>query len=500
VAVSPTKIDPIRALRNRQLFGGLREFRDLSSWAGWITWLKCVFGYRLQPDEMVLYQKCTGRSYLPEDGFKELATICGRRAGKSKVAALVGVIIGCFFDFTEYLSTGERPLVLILGKDRQQAAVVFNYVAGMIRAIPALNALVLSEKTDEIELSTGTTICVKTNDFRTVRGVTVCCFIGDEVAYWNFESDSANPDVEILRAVRPSMATIPNARLILISTGYAMQGVLYDLHRQHFGKDDSPVLVWQSDTRTMNPNISQAFIDEQIELDPEAGRSEWGGLFREDISQAFHSELIEQCVVPNRIELPPVKGVAYRSFDDPCGGRQDFWAKAIAHREKDKVILDYVRVWPPSMSVHEIAGESAEIGKLYGCLSTTGDNFAGSWPKEAFATHGVTYEKCERSKSDLYLSIVPLLSAKRVELLDNDRMRKEFRRLERKRGRGGKDMIQDNGRHDDLANSIAGVIDCCMSGGSTGELWAGGETVASQILAGTGHEDVFLNVGKTFDW
>jgi hypothetical protein len=37
----------------------------------------------------------------------------------------------------------------------------------------------------------------------------------------------------------------------------------------------------------MNPRISQEFIDEQIELDPEAGRSEWGGLFREDSRWRF---------------------------------------------------------------------------------------------------------------------------------------------------------------------------------------------------------------------
>jgi len=42
-------------------------------------------------------------------------------------------------------------------------------------------------------------------------------------------------------------------------------------------------------------------------------------------------------------------------------------------------------------------------------------------------------------------------------------MVKEFRRLERKRGRGGKDAIQDGGRHDDLANAIAGAINVIMS-------------------------------------
>jgi hypothetical protein len=107
-----------------------------------------------------------------------------------------------------------------------------------------------------------------------VRGSTVVCAVCDEVAFEISIPIRPNPDTEVLRAVRPAMATIPNAKLILISTGYAMADALHDLQRQHYGKNDSRVLIWQSDTRTMNPNISHEFIDEQIELDPEAGRSE----------------------------------------------------------------------------------------------------------------------------------------------------------------------------------------------------------------------------------
>jgi hypothetical protein len=76
----------------------------------------------------------------------------------------------------------------------------------------------------------------------------------------------------------------------------------------------------------------------------------------------------------------------------------------------------------------------------------------------------VTYEQCEQSKSDLYLAAIPLMSSRRVELPTNDRMVKEFRRLERKRGRGGKDAIQDGGRHDDVANAIVGAIHLANTG------------------------------------
>jgi hypothetical protein len=451
----------VEAIEHPKIFRPL--FGDLSTWQGWIVFLKSIFGLPMNQGELELYRKCTSRINPPVGGFKEACAVVGRRGGKSRIGALIGVFIDCFYDFKPYLAAGEAGMILILARNRDQAGVVFGYVSGTMQAVPALKQMIVRQASDEIELSNGIVIKVATSDFRGVRGSTCVCVICDEVAYWNFDSDSANPDTEVLRAVRPAMATIPNAKLILISTGYAMAEALYDLHRQHYGKNDSRVLIWQAATRTMNPNISQEFVDEQIELDPEAGRSEWGGLFREDISQAFPFELIQSCIVPGRVELPRMANVAYRSFDDPMGGRGDSWAKCIAHREGDKVVIDLVRAWPPSVGVHDIAKESAEIGKLYGCKSTVGDNYAGDWPREAFLEHGVSYERCELSKSDLYLAAIPLMSSRRVELLNNDRMVKEFRRLERKRGRGGKDAVQDGGRHDDLVNAIAGAVQLVMA-------------------------------------
>src|SRR5262244_3585806 len=46
----------------------------------------------------------------------------------------------------------------------------------------------------------------------------------------------------------------------------------------------------------------------------------------------------------------------------------------------------------PSLVVHKIAKDSAAIGKLYGCKSTCGDNYAGEWPRETFLEHGIVCE------------------------------------------------------------------------------------------------------------
>jgi hypothetical protein len=83
---------------------------------------------------------------------------------------------------------------------------------------------------------------VVTASFRSVRGFTLVAALCDEIAFWQGE-DSATPDSEILAALRPAMATIPNSMLLCASSPYARRGALYDNHKAHFGKDGDSVLV-----------------------------------------------------------------------------------------------------------------------------------------------------------------------------------------------------------------------------------------------------------------
>jgi hypothetical protein len=48
---------------------------------------------------------------------------------------------------------------------------VFNYVAGLLRAIPPLYEMIEVERADEIELNNRVVIMVKTSDYRAIRGL-----------------------------------------------------------------------------------------------------------------------------------------------------------------------------------------------------------------------------------------------------------------------------------------------------------------------------------------
>jgi hypothetical protein len=396
----------------------------------------------------------------PVGGSKETYLIIGRRGGKSFISALVTCFIACFIDFNPFVTVGETLAVMCLAKDKDQARIVFRYVKAILNYVPALRSMIVDQRTDEIELTTGVTIMVKASDFGGVRGPTIACVIADEIAFW--PSQGANPDEEVLSAIRPAMATIPDAKLLCISTGYAQVGALYDAHKAHYGKDDDDVLVWQSDTASMNPTISQNFIDKEMAKDPDAGRAEWLGLFREDVTAAFPLEVIEACIVPGRLELPFSPHVhPYFAFVDPSGGRHDAFTLAAAHQmqDSDQIVLDAIRATRPPFDPAEVVKEYSQFLEAYGITGIVGDNYGGEWPKAEFAKHGITYDLSEKTKSELYLAAIPVFTSKRIHLLDIEKMKTEFRRLERRRGRSGKDSIDHPPRgSDDIANSVAGVI------------------------------------------
>ena len=445
----------VDAIRDTKLFRPL--FQELSTWRCWVVLLKALFALQMSPGEAKIYRKLTGRKSIPKEPFRELWAIVGRRGGKSFIMSIIAVYLALFRSFKQYLSPGERGVIQVIAADRAQARVIFRYISAILNSKPIFQQYIQNETKESIELSTGVDIEVATCSFRTIRGRTVVCAILDEIAFWRVEG--ANPDKEILAAIRPSMATIPNSLLLVISSPYARFGVLYEHHKDYYGKDDSEVLVWQAPTKLMNPTISGIFIAKERLKDPSAARAEWDAEFREDIESYVNRDVVEACVVMGRKELPPLPGVKYSAFVDPSGGSSDSMTLAIAHEDEGRRVLDAVRERKPPFSPDAVVEEFCTLLKQYRIGVVRGDRYAGQWPRERFSVHGISYEVADKPKSDIYQNFLPLLNSKQVELLDSDRLVNQIVSLERKTTRGGKDSIDHPpGGIDDLANACAGVL------------------------------------------
>jgi hypothetical protein len=114
-----------------------------------------------------------------------------------------------------------------------QAAQAFNFVSGIFATAPNLKDLRENETADTISLASGVDITIRPASFRTIRGITAVAVIADEIAFWRSD-DSANPDTEILRALRPALATT-GGLLAAISSPHAKRGELYATFKRHFG-------------------------------------------------------------------------------------------------------------------------------------------------------------------------------------------------------------------------------------------------------------------------
>lgn len=469
----------LSAIRDPKLFGPWIG-TSAGSWDAWRAFLATLFGLPLELDQEPIFRECTGRTSTPSAAFTEAWLVCGRRGGKSFMMALTAVYLAAFRSYAQYLAPGERATILIIATDRRQARTIFRYVRALLTEVPLLAALVERETSEEFDLTNRVTIEIGTSSYRAVRGRTIAAALCDEIAFWPTD-DSAEPDYAILDALRPAMATIPGAMLLCASSPYARRGALYDAHRRYFGQDAARVLVWQAPTWVMNPSVPQQVIDDAYERDPASAAAEFGAQFRSDVAAFVSREVVEAAVSPGVRERAPLSKLSYAAFVDPSGGASDSMTLAIAHREaasiyrdgkrivdedgkpvkadRSRVVLDAVRERKAPFSPESVVKEFADTLKDYGLSTVTGDRYAGEWPKEAFARHGIRYLPADKSKSELYVDMLPKLNSGEVELLDIPTLTNQLINLERRTSRGGRDSIDHApGAHDDVANAVAGVI------------------------------------------
>ena len=78
--------------------------------------------------------------------------------------------------------------------------------------------------------------------------------------------------------------------------------------------------------------------------------------------------------------------------------------------------------------------------------------------KESFARHSITLEPAEKTTSDFFLELLPMINSGLCRMVQNDRLINQLLSLERRTSRTGKDNVghpQGGNFHDDLATSVA---------------------------------------------
>jgi hypothetical protein len=448
---STTTID--QAIADTRLLGA--ALQPLATWQTWGVALKAAFGMALTDAEIKTFHSIAGNRAPPTRRLRELWAVCGRRSGKSRMAAAIAVYLALFGRYR--LSPGERGMCLVVAASVDQAKAVFEYIIGFLQSTSALRKEIATIRSTEVELRNGIIIAVHACSFRTVRGRTLVACVFDEAAFWRDES-SAAPDVEMYRAVRPALVTTAGM-LIGISTPYRKAGLLYQKHKQHFAVDGD-VLVVQGASEVFNPTLEAVALAEERAADPAAAVSEWDAQFRADLSAYLDDATVDRAIDYDRpLELPPREGVLYEAFTDAAAGGGDAYTFGIGHQDGDNHIADVVRGTHGAFDPQEVTRQYAELCRAYRIHTVTGDNYAKDWVQDAWRKNGIEYVRSPKVKADIYLEALPLFTRGLVRLPNLPRLVRELRLLERQTHRSGKDtVLHPRGEHDDHANVACGVL------------------------------------------
>ena len=459
ISRKPRQISILEAIADPMLFGP--HFKGEDTWSAWRTFLSALFVLPMTKEQLAIYQKHTGRQTPPTTPLQSAWLICGRRSGKSFVLSLVAVFLATLRDWRPYLGPAEVGTVMVVCAERRQARVIMRFVKGLLASTPMLRQLIVGERSESITLRNRVVIEVHTASFKTTRGYSIVAALLDELAFWPTDDDSAEPDYEIINAIRPGMATIPGAMLLCASSPYARKGALWDAHRKHFGRDGDPILVWQAATRHMNATVPQRVIDEAMDADPARANAEYMAQFRSDVEAFISREIVQACVSVGVYERPPLSGTIYRGFLDFAGGSgSDSMTLAIGHKDGSVVVIDALREVKPPFSPAFAITQFVSLLKAYRIYTVEGDAYGGEFAREPLRKHSISYVLTKKGKSELYAHhLLPMLNSGRVALLDDARALQQIVGLECHTARAGRDKIDHApGGHDDLANCIAGLV------------------------------------------
>ena len=329
---------------------------------------------------------------------------------------------------------------MIICVDRRQGRVIMRYCTGLLKSVPMLAQLIEAETRESVSLRNRIVIEVHTASFRSTRGYSIVCALVDEIAYLPTDEASSEPDIEILNAIRPGMATVPGAMRCAPRRRTRARARVA-------GTDPD-----------MNATVPQSYVDAHLAEDPERAApnirrssaliSRLLGLARG--GGGMRRQLLRADAGGGPVVLLP------RRSRWRFGGNS--FACAISHRDGNVVVVDLVRERRPPFMPSQVIEELIPLLKSYRIGKVTGDRWAGGFPPEAFQRGGIRYEAAKESKSDLYRTALPMLNSGRIVLPKNERLFNQLVSLERHVARGGHDVIDHpRDQHDDLANAAMGA-------------------------------------------
>lgn len=305
-----------------------------------------------------------------DSGKRQLVLSVGRRGGKSSNLCKLAVCEALYGDHA--VPAGDVAMVALVSAGTTDAKARLRTIAAMLRALRIKH----TQRKDDITLE-GRPVAFRVfaASIAACSGFTSCMVLADEVSKWKDKDTGANPSTEVLAAIRPTAATLPNARIVLSSSPMG----LTDAHHLAFELGDTAQqMVAHAPTWIANPTVTE---DQTHALEPHY--STWSREYAAEpqaaISAAFEVETIDRMFAVR----PPVDRKGPRILVlDPSSLKKDAFTFGIVgwNHGPDEILRDHdgqIRVTPwgePQRRANHVAIPSVltfdRIGEL---ASRSGD-------------------------------------------------------------------------------------------------------------------------------
>jgi hypothetical protein len=393
---------------------------------------------------------------------RQLVVRGGRRGGKSSSLSRLAVVEALFGD--HHVPPGDLGTVAIIAQNRVEGAKRLRTVTAILDAL-GVAYQPLGGSAVGVEL-VGRRIAVQVfaASIAGVSGFTGIFILADEVAKWLDADTGANPATEVLASVRPTMATQPNARIVLSSSPMGRLDAHYDAYE--LGETPHQVTAY-APTWVANPTITE----EQTKAD-EPDEATWRREYLAEPQAEAESALLSSLLLGESVradpwDLPPVAGWTYVATMDPAT-RGNAWTFVVATRKPDGTrTIALAREWvgTPSKPLHigTVFAEMAALLRPYGEDLVYTDQLAIDPLREMADAHGLQLVEVPWtpiSKREAYEELNRIVLSRQFECHPDPQVKTDLLGIRKLLTRAGVtyDLVTIGTRHSDYAPAVAMAV------------------------------------------
>lgn len=345
-----------------------------------------------------------GLEEVPDDARKYVCLRLGRGSGKTSICAAYSIYEALTHDLS-MVGPGDVPVVVIVAPDKPTAQISVAMCREMIKTVPSIERLVVSDTRESITLRRPDGRLVKiqayaaTRGGSSIRGRTIIVFIFDEAEFFTSNADQGDGrdyavnDRDIFRALKPRL--LPKGKGMLISTPWPVETLMGELFEHNWGKPSTAVAIKASTllVRGKEPHIV-SMVEDELKKDPENARRElfcevdglFGGEFFDINALNGAMDSIQEFPAPFNPKWPVAVGC-------DLGFTRDSSALVVVQFDGKyyrTVAIEEMRPKPGTpLKPSEVIEKFAVIAKAYGASSIISDGYYREALREALDKHGL---------------------------------------------------------------------------------------------------------------